>query len=82
GQGKQSIGAIVNLTSYYAIALPIGYVLGVQFEMGVTGFWWGLCLALFLCAVFLLTLLLRTNWKKEVENCQQRILADALFSPI
>jgi MATE family multidrug resistance protein len=60
--------------SYYALALPIGYLLGVGFNLGVIGFWWGLCLALFLSACFLCTFLLKTNWQEEVEKCQQRIL--------
>jgi Na+-driven multidrug efflux pump len=54
--------------------------MGIQYSMGVRGFWWGLCLTIILCAVYLLTVILRTNWKKEVENCKQRILAEALYS--
>jgi MATE family multidrug resistance protein len=50
--------------------------------MGVIGFWWGLCLAIFSCSIFLLTSILRTDWKKDVEECQQRIINEDLYAPI
>lgn len=42
GQGKQRIGSILNMISYYVVALPIGYVLAFPFEYGVAGLWCGL----------------------------------------
>lgn len=45
------IPMLITLVAYWLIALPIGYVLGFQFEMGIIGVWVGLLIGLTLAAV-------------------------------
>ena len=44
----------VTLISYWAIGLPVSYVLGFTFKLGVQGIWYGLLIGLSCVAVFLL----------------------------
>ncbi|KAI9290538.1 MATE efflux family protein, partial [Neoconidiobolus thromboides FSU 785] len=46
GQGRQKIGAVVNLVSWYIIAIPISSLLGFGLHFGVQGVWGGLATAL------------------------------------
>lgn len=76
GQGRQRIGAIVNLFAYYGISIPIGLYLAFIADWGVHGLWWGLLIALFLSAMTLTTAIIRTNWEKEVDACMARLSND------
>ncbi|KAI9291802.1 MATE efflux family protein [Neoconidiobolus thromboides FSU 785] len=73
GQGRQKLGAIVNVIAYYGLSLPIGFYLAFGLGWGVYGLWWGLAIALFLCALTLVSAILYTNWEEEVFNCQERL---------
>ena len=46
GMGDVNIPAIITLIAYWVIGLPIGYLLGIRFHLGVTGVWYGLVLGL------------------------------------
>ena len=48
GSGRQKIGAIMNFVFYYLIGLPIGISLALLTDLGATGMWTGLCVAVFL----------------------------------
>ncbi len=54
-RGIQDIKAptIIALIAYWVMGLPVGYMLGFHFNMGVSGVWLGLALALTFAAVFL-----------------------------
>lgn len=54
-RGIQDVKAptIIALIAYWVMGLPVGYVLGFHFNMGVSGVWLGLALALTFAAVFL-----------------------------
>lgn len=43
----------INLTAYWIIALPLGYLLSFTLNLGPTGIWWGLAGGLFVAAVSL-----------------------------
>lgn len=43
----------IALFSYWIIGLPVGYLLGFTFQMGVTGVWWGLATGLAVASVLL-----------------------------
>jgi MATE family multidrug resistance protein len=53
GMGDVNIPTIVTFIAYWIIGLPIGYVLGVTFKLGVTGVWYGLTLGLMASALML-----------------------------
>jgi multidrug resistance protein, MATE family len=53
GMGDVNIPTIITLIAYWVVGLPVGYVLGIQFKMGVTGVWYGLVLGLLTSSLLL-----------------------------
>ena len=54
GMGNTRPAAVFNLFGYYALGLPLAYVLGFHTALGVVGIWWGLALGLAVVAVSLM----------------------------
>jgi multidrug resistance protein, MATE family len=44
GAGRQSLGAIVNLIAFYLIALPLGWYLCFNQDLGIFGLFLGVCI--------------------------------------
>ncbi|KAI9491945.1 mate-domain-containing protein [Zychaea mexicana] len=76
GMGNQHLGAIVNLISYYALALPLGIYLAFKHDFGLAGLWIGQCVALFLVGGVEWLIILRINWNREVDKCFERVRAE------
>ena len=53
GMGDVNIPTLVTFIAYWVLGLPIGYLLGVQFHMGVSGVWYGLVLGLLTASILL-----------------------------
>ncbi|HZX57784.1 MAG TPA: MATE family efflux transporter [Mucilaginibacter sp.] len=53
GMGDVNIPMIITLVAYWIIGLPIGYLLGIQFHLGVTGVWFGLVFGLMTASLLL-----------------------------
>lgn len=64
GQGKQRIGSILNMISYYLVALPIGYILAFPFGYGVGGLWVGLILGVAFLALAEGIVIYKSNWNE------------------
>ena len=45
GSGKQALGAVANLSSYWAVGLPMAYYLGFSRGLGLQGLWGGIAIA-------------------------------------
>lgn len=45
------IPTIVTFIAYWVFAIPLGYLLGIYWEMGIQGIWYGLCGGLTLAAI-------------------------------
>ena len=45
------VPTLVTLFSFWIVAIPAGYLLGIYFELGVTGIWMGLLIGLTLAAI-------------------------------
>ncbi|GER57435.1 MATE efflux family protein [Striga asiatica] len=73
GGGWQGLVAFINLTCYYIIGLPIGFLLGYKAKLGVQGIWMGMIFGTFLQTVILLIIVWRTNWNEEVEQASERM---------
>ena len=58
------IPLIITFSSYWIIAVPLGYYLGIVLNMGAVGIWTGLCIGLFLVAISCVT---RFNIKSKEE---------------
>ena len=75
GMGRQHIGALVNLGSYYCGALPLGIWLAFHGE-GLGGLWMGQCIALYAVGAFEWTIVAFSNWDVEVMKAFLRMDAE------
>ncbi|XP_029699467.1 multidrug and toxin extrusion protein 1-like isoform X1 [Takifugu rubripes] len=73
GAGKQKVGAICNILGYYGLGLPMGTSLMFAAKLGITGLWIGLLTCMFLQTSFLMSYMLRLNWKKITKEAQIRV---------
>lgn len=77
GTGRQAAGAIINLTGYYVVGIPIGLALTFsRLQWGLSGLWLGLTTALMYGSVFSFLIIHRTDWEAEVHKTQARMGAD------
>lgn len=72
GMGRQHIGALVNILSYYAGALPLGIHLAFH-GWGLAGLWVGQCIALYLVGVLEWAIVAFSNWNRQVDNAFKRM---------
>ena len=61
GMGRPQAGAVVNLLGFYAVGLPLSYVLAFPMGLGLVGIWWGLAAGLGGVACMLVAWVTRTN---------------------
>ncbi|EJU02482.1 MOP flippase [Dacryopinax primogenitus] len=74
GQGRQHLGALFNLVSYYVLALPLGLTLAFAFGQGLQGLWVGQVIALFLVGFSEYGVVwLGSDWDKEIEKGIERL---------
>ncbi|GME99910.1 unnamed protein product [Ambrosiozyma monospora] len=67
GQGRQRIGSILSIVSYYVIASPFELLFGFYFKMEVFGLWLGLAVGVGALSIFELVLVLKSDWEKIME---------------
>ncbi|KAK7252416.1 hypothetical protein RIF29_36340 [Crotalaria pallida] len=71
GSGWQKYVAYINLGCYYCIGMPLGYLLGFVFNLGVKGVWAGLIFGGTLIQTLILTAItIRCDWDKEAEKAR------------
>lgn len=75
GTGKQHIGAMVNVVSYYFGALPLGIWLAFH-GWGLRGLWVGQCLALYLVGIAEWGLVAGIDWDEQVKRAFERMEVD------
>lgn len=61
GMGRTRPAALLNLAGYYAVALPLAYLLAFTWGGGLRGLWMGLAIGLFLVAAGILPLTVRKS---------------------
>ena len=44
--GRTRPAAVINLIAFYAVGLPLAWLLAFRLERGIEGLWWGLCAGL------------------------------------
>ncbi|KAJ2049807.1 ethionine resistance protein [Coemansia sp. S16] len=72
--GRQTIGAWINIPSYYVVGLPLGlYLTYGAPSTGVIGLWIGLCVAAVLAAFGQMAICLAANYAKEVDRCMAQV---------
>ncbi|EAW17470.1 MATE family efflux transporter [Aspergillus fischeri NRRL 181] len=72
GMGRQHVGAMVNLVSYYCGALPLGIWLAFH-GWGLKGLWVGQCIALYIVGMLEWLIVAFSNWDTEVEKAFRRM---------
>lgn len=80
GMGRQWVGALVNIVSYYCGALPGGIYLAFH-GWGLAGLWIGQCVALYLVGAFEWVIVGLSNWDKEVQRALGRLEAGGMGEP-
>ncbi|XP_028757353.1 protein DETOXIFICATION 27-like [Neltuma alba] len=74
GSGWQATVAYVNVGCYYVIGLPLGFLLGWAFKLGVQGIWGGMIFggtAIQTLVLFIITA--RCDWDKEADKANARV---------
>lgn len=71
GMGRPQAGAIVNLIGFYAVGLPLAYLLAFPLGLGMIGIWWGMAAGLGGVAAMLVAWVARTS-KRPVESLSVR----------
>ncbi|CAJ1970553.1 unnamed protein product [Sphenostylis stenocarpa] len=71
GSARPTIGANINLGSFYLVGMPVAILLGFVAKMGFAGLWLGLLAAQVSCAGSMLYVLCRTDWNVEVERAKE-----------
>ncbi|KAJ4806197.1 Protein DETOXIFICATION [Rhynchospora pubera] len=74
GSGWQDFAAYVNIISYYLIGLPIAYFLGFWTSLEVSGLIWGVVIGVLVQTIALSIKTAQTDWDKEVEKVEQRLM--------
>jgi multidrug resistance protein, MATE family len=72
GMGRQHIGAVVNIVSYYGGALPLGIWLAFH-GWGLAGLWMGQCVALYLVGLLEWVIVAWSDWLHQIEKAFERM---------
>ncbi|CAK7347202.1 unnamed protein product [Dovyalis caffra] len=74
GSGSQAKVAYVNLGCYYIIGLPLGFLMGWVFKLGIKGVWSGMIFGgTFTQTITLAIITIKFNWDKEAEKAWDRV---------
>lgn len=69
GQGRQKIGGILNLVSYYMIALPFAFLFAFYFKLELIGLWLGMIIALFFVSASQSYFVFVSDWDHIIKEC-------------
>jgi MATE family multidrug resistance protein len=53
GVGDVNVPTIITFIAYWVIGIPLGYILGIQYDLGVDGIWYGLTTGLLTASILL-----------------------------
>ncbi|GKC35692.1 multi antimicrobial extrusion protein, partial [Tanacetum coccineum] len=73
GAGWQTVVAYMSIGSYVIFGMPLGLLLGLKYDMGVKGIWYGMVSGMSTQCFLLLIMLSRTNWNDEANAAGDRI---------
>ncbi|CAA3005706.1 DETOXIFICATION 48-like [Olea europaea subsp. europaea] len=70
GSARPSIGANINLGSFYLVGMPVAILMGFVLKMGFSGLWLGLLAAQSSCVLLMFYVLYTTDWIVEMERAK------------
>ncbi|KAK1300053.1 MATE efflux family protein 5 [Acorus calamus] len=76
GSARPTVGAHINLGSFYLVGMPVAVFMGFLVGLGFPGFWIGLLAAQASCAVLMVYVLAKTDWMVQAERARQLTQAD------
>uniref|UniRef100_K7MM63 Polysaccharide biosynthesis protein C-terminal domain-containing protein n=1 Tax=Glycine max TaxID=3847 RepID=K7MM63_SOYBN len=68
GSARPTLGAKINLVSFYVVGLPVALLMSFVFDLGLLGLLLGLLLAQIVRASVMTIVLARTNWGASTEG--------------
>ncbi|RDX63312.1 Protein DETOXIFICATION 48, partial [Mucuna pruriens] len=71
GSARPTIGANINLGSFYLVGMPVAILLGFLAKMGFAGLWLGLLAAQASCAGLMIFVLCTTDWNLQVQRAKE-----------
>ncbi|KAL5567809.1 hypothetical protein UlMin_024384 [Ulmus minor] len=70
GTARPTVGANINLGCFYIVGTPVALVLSFYLGFDFQGLWLGLLAAQGCCAITMLVVLFRTDWKYEAKRAE------------
>ncbi|KAJ0805543.1 putative multi antimicrobial extrusion protein [Helianthus annuus] len=71
GSARPTVGANINLGSFYFVGMPVAILMGFAVKLGFAGLWFGLFAAQVTCALLMLYVLFTTDWNVQVERANE-----------
>ncbi|KAM6543094.1 hypothetical protein CsatB_007541 [Cannabis sativa] len=68
GSARPTVGANINLGSFYLVGMPVAVFIGFFLKLGFPGLWLGLLAAQGCCALLMIYVLCTTDWRLQVER--------------
>ncbi|XP_021718639.1 protein DETOXIFICATION 48-like [Chenopodium quinoa] len=68
GSARPTIGANINLGSFYLVGMPVAIFFGFILKKGFAGLWVGLLAAQASCALLMLYVLYKTDWSVQADR--------------
>ncbi|ODV76400.1 MATE family efflux transporter [Cyberlindnera jadinii NRRL Y-1542] len=69
-QGRQKGGSILNVISYYVIALPLSYILAFRYGFEISGLWIGLGVGITVLAIGEVLMVVHSKWPQIIRAAQ------------
>ncbi|KAK4795785.1 hypothetical protein SAY86_028111 [Trapa natans] len=71
GSARPTVGAHINLGSFYLVGMPVAVLLGFVAKMGFPGLWLGLLAAQASCALLMVYALGTTDWRLQAARAKE-----------
>ncbi|GLJ17358.1 hypothetical protein SUGI_0301480 [Cryptomeria japonica] len=71
GSARPTMGANINLGSFYLIGTPVALVLSFIYKFEFVGLWLGMLAAQVSCLILMMFVMLRTDWSMQVERARK-----------
>jgi len=76
GMGYQNYGTPTCIFGYWVIALPISYILGFYYDLGMLGIWLGMPMGVLVIAIIFLCIIYTTDFDKLSKEVIQRVIKE------
>eukprot|EP01018_Ginkgo_biloba_P016082 Gb_37052 [translate_table: standard] len=77
GSARPTVGANINLGSFYFIGMPVAILMGFVLNIGFVGLWFGLVAAQASCVCLMLYMLIQTDWDLQAERAKDLTSVDS-----